>query len=999
MKRLIASLFALPLILALAMSCDRNEIEEEESVVIEGLQDAIDFAAVPTGDVTFSITSNVSWSISQKDLDWVSITPSRGLGRNETAVVTISPDVNNDFEARQGTFTLNAGTVSRTVTLSQAAADVEPVFNVDGTEGDTFYVEALDIEGGSFNVSSNRDWTADVNGVSWATVTPLKGEKNRSATISVIPKTVNDDEVREGTISFDYGAAAPKVIKLVHKKFQPEITISVAEMTAIKTGRIADPVVVVTSNAPWTATCSEEWLTVDKTEGELGDTEVTVSAGVNNTGEDRTATVTFANKSVTAVLTVTQGNEFVQASVERISTSDAKATFDVSANVDWTVTSSESWATVDPAEGSGNGTVTVTFAPLTPGVPSRTAEITLAAKSIEGLSSVVTVEQKEPLKLNFIDLYETPVLFNCSQYPWNTINNPGFATAGQTGTESKIPTGQTLFGTGEGTGSARSYSHYENTDVYMKVLDAETDGHKTVLFIMPGDGAWTINKTWTDDAFVFHIPVMRLDYGSILNFDYGLIQGGSNAPRIWNSEVSFDGGATWNSFDTGNTATSPNNGATGNTVLTAKTKKTNYYKGTYQMAEGVQDVDVMVRVRSVDAAHGWSGTAIKSISSPQSTSIRMIGGDGHPWVEGTTLSEVYGPKIYVTRDEAVFVPELSLSSQTLSATGTVASFNVTSNVDWAVTSSESWATVAPAEGTGNGSVTVTMTELEPGADNRTVAITVSAKEYDGYSETVFIEQIAPQLDAKYVDLYAAPVMFNSSQYEWATKNNPDWATAGESGTAAKPNADYPGVVGSGLGLGQAYSYTHYENKEIMLKFVDIVEAPQTSPAVFMMPGDAAFTTKGWWTDDAFQFQIPVAKLEAGSILHFDFSLMGGGGNIPILFMAELSFDGGQTWTPFETGKMEAGPNTGFKGNCVMTGKQKTVNPFETTYVIPETVRGIYMLARIRIADASHTLDKNGKVGTTTKPSSTSIRLFGTGYTFAEGKSDANPYGPKFYATK
>ena len=83
MKRLIASLFALPLVLALAISCDRNELEEEESVVIEGLQESVEFAAVPTGDVTFSITSNVNWSISQKDLDWVSITPSRGLGRNE----------------------------------------------------------------------------------------------------------------------------------------------------------------------------------------------------------------------------------------------------------------------------------------------------------------------------------------------------------------------------------------------------------------------------------------------------------------------------------------------------------------------------------------------------------------------------------------------------------------------------------------------------------------------------------------------------------------------------------------------------------------------------------------------------------------------------------------------------------------------------------------------------------------------------------------------------
>lgn len=990
MKRLITSLFALPLVLALAISCDRNELEEEESVVIEGLQESVEFAAVPTGDVTFSITSNVNWSISQKDLDWVSITPSRGLGRNETAVVTISPDVNNDFEPRQGTFTLNAGTVSRTVTLSQAAADVEPVFNVDGTEGDTFYVEALDIEGESFNVSSNRDWTADVNGVSWATVTPLKGEKNRSATISVIPKTVNDDEVREGTISFDYGAAAPKVIKLVHKKFEPTISISVTEMTAITTGKIADPVVVVTANADWTAESSAEWLTIDKVEGDLGDTEVQVSATANNTGEPRSATVTFANRTATAVLTVTQGNEYVTASVENISTSDTKAEFDVTANVEWVVTSSESWAVVSPSEGNGNGTVTVTMSPLAPGVTSRTAQITVAAKNIEGLEAVVALEQKEPLKLNFIDLYETPVLFNCSQQSWNVAHNAEYITAGQTGSNENS----------KGTGRAQSYSHYDNKDLYMQFVDAPTDGYGSeLLYIMPADGALTVNKTWTDDAFEFHIPVMRLDYGSAINFDYGLAQGGSNAPRIWASEVSFDGGKTWVAFETGNSATSPNNGAVGNTVLTAKTKKPNYYKGTYQMTEAVQDIELLIRVRSVDASHVWSGTAEKTVSKPQGTSIRLIGGSDHPWVEKQEEPVVYGPKIYITKDENVFVPELSLSAQTLSATGTVASFNVTSNVDWAVTSSESWATVAPSEGTGNGTVTVTMTELEPGDDNRTVAITVSAKEYDGYSETVFIEQIAPQLDAKYVDLYAAPVMFNSSQYEWATKNNPDWATAGESGTAAKPNADYPGVVGSGLGLGQAYSYTHYENKEIMLKFVDIVEAPQTSPAVFMMPGDAAFTTKGWWTDDAFQFQIPVAKLEAGSTLHFDFSLMGGGGNIPILFMAELSFDGGKTWTPFETGKMEAGPVTGFKGNCVMTGKQKTVNPFETTYVIPETVKGIYMLARIRIADASHTLDKSGKVGTTTKPSSTSIRLFGTGYTFAEGKSDANPYGPKFYATK
>ena len=184
-----------------------------------------------------------------------------------------------------------------------------------------------------------------------------------------------------------------------------------------------------------------------------------------------------------------------------------------------------------------------------------------------------------------------------------------------------------------------------------------------------------------------------------------------------------------------------------------------------------------------------------------------------------------------------------------------------------------------------------------------------------------------------------------------------------------------------------------------MQFVDVVydAAVETTPTVFMMPGDGAYTSKTWWTNDSYQFQIPVAKLEAGTTLHFDFSLMGGGSNIPILFMTEISLDGGQNWTPFETGKMETSPS-GIQGNTVMTGKSKTVNPFETTYVIPQTVKGVYMLVRVRIADATHTLNK-GKVDVTSKPSSTSIRLFGTGYTFVEKESDPNPYGPKFYATK
>ena len=495
MKRFIASLFALPLIVAFAVSCGKTQLEEEESVVIEGLKDKLEFTAVPTGDATFTITSNVNWSIAKKNLDWVSITPSTGNGTGKSVTVVVAPEVNTVLEPREGSFTLTAGKTTRTVTVSQAAAVAEPVFNVEGVEGDTFYIEGLNVEGASFNVSSNKDWTAEVTGVSWATVSPLSGAKDTPATISVVPKSVNETETREGTIAFNYGASTPKVIKLVHKKFEAELALSASEVTANAAGVFQNPVVTVTANGPWTAAISDNWIAVDKEEGVAGETKVTVYVRPNETGADRTGTVTFTNRTKKAVLTVKQGNEFVKASVETISTAELEATFDITSNIDWTVTSSESWAKVSPAEGNGNATVTITMDPLASG--TRTAKITVAAKNIEGLTSVVNLEQKEQAQVAYVNLSETPVLFCSNNQAWNMDKNPDYATTDKTGAVS-----------GKGTGYLRSYSHYDNEAVYMQFVSPNAFGP---MFIMANEGNITAQNIWTDDAFTFHIPVSKID--------------------------------------------------------------------------------------------------------------------------------------------------------------------------------------------------------------------------------------------------------------------------------------------------------------------------------------------------------------------------------------------------------------------------------------------------------------------------------------------------------
>ena len=980
MKRLITSLFALPLVLAMAMSCDRNEIAEEESVVIEGLQDAIQFAAVPTGDVTFSITSNVNWSISQKDLDWVTITPSRGLGDKETVTVTVSPDVNTALEPREGTFTLSAGSVARTVKLTQAKAETEPVFNVSGAEGDTFYVEALDIEGATFNVSSNRDWTATLAEMDWATVTPLSGEKDRSATISVIPKAINEGEAIEGTISFEYGAAAPKVIKLVHKEFEPVITLSVEEVTASSTGVLQNPVIVVSSNAPWTTVSNADWITLDKEEGELGDTEVTVSVLANGTGVDRSGTVSFINKTVTTILTVNQGNEFVSVSKEKISTTKTQETFEVSANTDWVVTSSEAWATVSPAEGTGNGTVTVTMDPIAAGVGSRSAQITVAAKDDAGVSAVVKLEQKEQLMLNFIDIYQAPVLFNCSQQSWNMANNPDYVSGTNTG-----------YVSGLGTGRAQSYSHLENTDLYMQFVDSDVEGFQSVSYIMPVDGALTMKSFWKDDAYQFHIPVQRLDAGTKVHFDFGLIAGGSNMPRIWAAEVSFDGD-TWAMFDTGKTEVSANYNETGNVIFTKKQKVADRYQAVYEMPESVQKVEMLVRLRIVDAKDVLDKSGkVSTASAPSATSVRLIGYE-HPWVEKQEEPVVYGPTIYVDSNGAAPEPEpstLTVSPATLTTVNTAVAFAVTSNTDWTVACPESWVTITPATGYGNATVTVKPAALEAGAASRTATITVTTAD-NAVSQTITLTQNAPEPVGpvgNYVDLVSTPVLFCSNNYAWNVTNNPDYASPGENGSDTK-KPDTETLYGSGKGTGKLYSYSHYDNKDVYMQFA----SPADFAPAFLMAAEGNITAKNVWTDGAFTFYVPVYKLEAGKTLCFDYGTYATNKSARY-WISEVSLDGGSTWAAFDTGQTYETPGLKVAANTDLGTGNKVACYHAGTYTIANTLENTMIIVRLRCADGTYYM-----TGTTaTKPnSSAAVRIIGYDHKVEADANAETVKGPKIY---
>lgn len=179
----------------------------------------------------------------------------------------------------------------------------------------------------------------------------------------------------------------------------------------------------ITSNIDWTVTSSESWLTADQASG-VNDATITLTAEANNTDADRMATITLAGEGVDAVtVTVTQSAiAALSVSVTEIaidSTGVNTATFDITSNISWTVTSSESWLTADPISGENDATVTLT-AEANNTTENRSATITVAGEGVD--DQMITVTQSFTIGLNDVSLSAITVYPNPANIAINLTN-------------------------------------------------------------------------------------------------------------------------------------------------------------------------------------------------------------------------------------------------------------------------------------------------------------------------------------------------------------------------------------------------------------------------------------------------------------------------------------------------------------------------------------------------------------------------------------------------
>lgn len=325
------------------------------------------------GSANITVTSNVAWTVTS-NAAWLTRSPTSG-SNNGTVAASFTA---NTGAARTGTLTFTGGGITRTATITQAAAASLSV---------TPSTQSVGTFAGSFNitVSSNTAWAVSSD-AAWLTTSPTSGSNNRTVTATY---AANSGAARTGTLTFS-GSGITRTVTVSQADgrtfwLSPE-TYSAPATLGTFTFNVNS-----SSFSTWTVSNGATWLSVNQLSG-FGNGTVTVTHTAN-AGSTRTGVITVTSSFESRTVTITQtGNTAPILTISPTSRSVASAAgsfiASVTANVPWTASSNASWLSISPNSGTGNASVSLNHTANSGA--ERTGVVTLSGG---GATTSITVTQ------------------------------------------------------------------------------------------------------------------------------------------------------------------------------------------------------------------------------------------------------------------------------------------------------------------------------------------------------------------------------------------------------------------------------------------------------------------------------------------------------------------------------------------------------------------------------------------------------------------------------
>ncbi|WP_407527747.1 glycosyl hydrolase [Lacibacter sp. MH-610] len=392
---------------------------------------------------------------------------------------------------------------------------------------------------------------------------------------------------------------------------------------------------------------------------------------------------------------------------------NSKKTVDVTSNITWTAVSNQSWLAVAPTTAFGNTTVTFT-AQENPTTSTRTASVTFSGNGVT--DQVVTVTQ-DAGGVPYILVNPATMNFNAAS---NTAQNIEI-TSNVAWTASSNQSWLTLSST-SGNGVAVITANATDNP-------GTTSRSATITVTGSGLPAKTIAVTQNGAAIQITLPINFELSGTYVFTD-------------------FDGGvgsAVINPFQTGSNLSNKvgkiirNSGATwAGSYLTLQNKidfstYSTFSMRVYSPRSGVPvllklegDVAPSEILATTTTANNWETLTWNFAGKPSNVYNKLVfmfdfGSVGN----GTANSTFYFDDIYQISSASNILNISKYAATIAAAPNSTQTFDIQSNVNWTITSSQSWLTPSVANGSGNAVITLTA-EQNPTSSVRTANVLVSA---------------------------------------------------------------------------------------------------------------------------------------------------------------------------------------------------------------------------------------------------------------------------------
>ena len=278
--------------------------------------------------------------------------------------------------------------------------EVEIAMSTDVRESYTF--SGTNPQPATFSIGSTTPWEiTGYESADWLSVKPASSALSSLSADVTLTAVPNDTyEARTATLTLK-GEGIDKVwtINITQGMKSKFYVQPIAE--EFEGGESSLPFTIET-NLAWEVRSADAWLTFDKTSGVgTGAIETITATAAANPGIERTTTVTVTAGAETETFTVRQGGmtlEFITTELEMINYAGGEALLDVEASVDWTVTSSAEWLTVEKVDSQVKATAAANsaFAP-------RTAVVTISGF---GITAEFEVAQDSPYELKNAEILE-----------------------------------------------------------------------------------------------------------------------------------------------------------------------------------------------------------------------------------------------------------------------------------------------------------------------------------------------------------------------------------------------------------------------------------------------------------------------------------------------------------------------------------------------------------------------------------------------------------------